>query len=329
MTTLTCNAERWLISAALLAATAGRAEAQSADATLAADADTTIKELSPSANFGGDTKLRTQGLPRERTLVRINQATLAAAAAGRPVLSASLELTTQQVAWIWGNVSVHRVSKAWTEAGATWTCASDSAPGNTRNDCTSANAWSMSSGGGYVSPASDTERVSNGASVVKFDVTADVQAFLSGAQTNNGWLVKVAIEGVPGSVTFRSRESGIAPRLVLDLADVAVPGPVGAPCTSDAECGGYANAVCFTEEALAIPGGYCSAFCATDSECPSNTACVQGACALPCIDGGCSPGYFCLDTGSAQACLPTCTSDADCSGGRVCAPLINECRPPE
>jgi hypothetical protein len=52
--------------------------------------------------------------------------------------------------------------------------------------------------------------------VVTFDVTADVQAFLSGA-ANVGWLVKRTDEGPSGAVDFGARESGTPPRLVLQV----------------------------------------------------------------------------------------------------------------
>jgi hypothetical protein len=324
---------RWQVaiaSAALAAAVAGQAQAQEADATLTADADTTIKELSSVSNFGGESAVRTQGLPRERTLVRFEQANLLAAVGSRPVIAALLELPVQNVSWIWGNISAHRVSKTWTETGATWSCANDTTPGNLLNNCTTANRWSMSAGAGYASAASDTQQVSRNMTVAKFDVTADVQAFLAGTQANNGWLLKVAIEGVPGSVRFSSRESGVAPRLVLDLGGPApVPGQVGDPCTADAECGGYANAVCFDEGLFGIPGGMCSAWCQDNSECPVDAACVQGACAVPCDNGTCDAGLYCADYGAgAQACLAFCTTDAECSDGRVCAPS-GLCEAPE
>jgi hypothetical protein len=323
---------RGLVAAALVTTLAGQAQAQTPDAVVNADADTTIKASNAASNYGSAATLNTAGLPRERTLVRFDTTKLQAAAGTRPVVSAILEMTVQSASPIlWGNdVSLHRTQKAWTEGGATWSCANDSAPTNSTNNCTSANSWAMTANQGY-DGASATTRMNRGTAVLKFDVTADVKKFLSGAKVNNGWLLKLVIEGPPVNVLFKSREAASGkPRIVLDLGGSADAGPVGAPCSSDAGCGGYANAICFTEEATAIPGGYCSALCDADSQCPSGSACIANACALPCgSNDTCAPGYYCLDTGSTKACLPTCTSDADCSGGRVCAPAINECRPPE
>jgi hypothetical protein len=312
-----------MASTALVMALAGQSRAQEADAVLTANADATIKELGAASNFGSDPSLRVQGLGRERTLVRFDQAGLVATVGSRPVVAASLELTVQDSSWIWGNIAAHRVSKAWSEAGVTWSCANDTTPTNLFNNCTSANAWYMTAGNGYVATASSTQQVARTLTVVKLDVTADVQAFVAGTQVNHGWLLKVAIEGVPGSVRFRSRESGVAPRLVLDLGGPApVPGHVGEPCTADVECGGYDNAVCFYEGLYGIPGGYCSAWCESQSECPSDAACVQGACAVPCdADGACAVGFYCANYGGGvQACLPYCTTNADCSEGRECFP---------
>jgi hypothetical protein len=317
-----------IASVALVSALAGQAHAQ----TLNADADTTIKETSSASNFGKVTNINAAGLPRERSLVRFDQAKLVAAVAGRPVIAASLELTVQELApfFFYGtDATVHRVQKAWTETGATWSCANDSTPTNSTNNCTSANSWAMTASQGYES-ASNKQRINRGATSVKFNVTDDVKRFLAGTKPNNGWLIKLDPEGPPVSARFRSRETSAGPKLVLTLGGTTGPGPVGAPCEADSECSGYANAVCFTEADFAIPGGYCSAFCTDNSQCPSGSACVDGACAIPCgPDGSCSLGYFCNDTGSFQACLPTCTSNADCSDGRVCAPAINECRLPE
>jgi hypothetical protein len=51
--------------------------------------------------------------------------------------------------------------------------------------------------------------------VVAFDVTADVQAFLDGAD-NFGWVIRKGEENKAGYVTFHSRETGATgPRLVL------------------------------------------------------------------------------------------------------------------
>jgi hypothetical protein len=76
--------------------------------------------------------------------------------------------------------------------------------------------------------------------------------------------------------------------------------PVGAPCTSDASCGGTDH-----------PGGYCEATCKSDRDCPSGSVCVGGD---PISEGDChrvcdkakpdawraGEGYRCIREGDAS-----------------------------
>jgi len=55
----------------------------------------------------------------------------------------------------------------------------------------------------------------NQSGVVEFDVTSDVQSFLSGSNQNYGWLLKKTDEGANGRVQFGSKESANAPKLVI------------------------------------------------------------------------------------------------------------------
>jgi len=51
---------------------------------------------------------------------------------------------------------------------------------------------------------------------IEFDVTADVQAFLDGTATNNGWIIKKGEEALNGSIEFASRETNSnVPKLLL------------------------------------------------------------------------------------------------------------------
>ena len=94
---------------------------------------------------------------------------------------------------------------------------------------------------------------------------------------------------------------------------------VGLPCTSDADCGntdgGFGGAHC----QLTVPGGYCSFFCPSGSECPTGSVCspvpysrIAGLCMKPCATtGDCRDGY---------ACAPTCMfpPNSGCGISNVC-----------
>jgi hypothetical protein len=70
----------------------------------------------------------------------------------------------------------------------------------------------------WAEPSTATALISNGQSGdVAFDVTSDIQSFVSGSTPNYGWIIKKDLEGRPGAIEFDSRESasGTGPRLVL------------------------------------------------------------------------------------------------------------------
>ena len=212
----------------------GRSQAdvgQPRDTALAPIADTYLRQGSPNQNQGAELILRLQSSGKNRALLRWDQQGLAEAVAGGAVLSARLELTIADLGDNWSTagrtIELHRMTQAWTELGATWSCAVDSVPGNSKPECVGATAWDMDDSAAYpwIATPTATAVLKNGQTgVVSFDVTADVQAWLA-SQPNDGWLLKKTVEGDPGMVDFGSRESGTPPRLVLSvqLADTTVP----------------------------------------------------------------------------------------------------------
>jgi hypothetical protein len=193
------------------------------DTTLTPHADTYIRQGSPNQNQGAELILRLQSSGKNRALLRWDQQTLVQAVAVGTLSSARLELTIADLGDNWSaqgrTIELHRMTQAWTELGATWNCAVDTVPGDSKAECTGATAWDMdhSAAWPFVAETTATALLRNGQTgVVTFDVTADVQAWLAG-QPNDGWILKKTVEGDPGKVDFGSRESGAGPRLVVSV----------------------------------------------------------------------------------------------------------------
>lgn len=178
-------------------------------------ADTYLRQSLPNQNQGQETALHVQQLGRNRTLVRMDQAAIAAAVGSGSLASATLELYATS-SGSWGpagrTVDLHRLSVGWTETGATWNCPNDTLLINLLPNCPT--QWD---GGTFEGEASDSVLHTNATSgYVRFNVTEDVRSFLAGTP-NHGWLAKLADETESGNVDYVSRQgtSGRRPRLVL------------------------------------------------------------------------------------------------------------------
>jgi hypothetical protein len=133
-----------------------------------------------------------------------------------------------------------------------------------------------------------------------------------------------------------------------------VTGNVAHACTNDADCSGGLS--CLTDAASdpifggGPAGGFCTKACNQDLDCaPAGAVCYKvdpaqpGRCTLPCTFGPpitsvddlfaslsmdkCfgREDLRCAKAGGAGVCLPTCGSDSQCSGGRVCDPRLAVC----
>ena len=105
------------------------------------------------------------------------------------------------------------MTQDWTELGVTWNCPNDTNLGNTNPNCPT--QWA---GGSYVTPQTNTIFQGNTTGWVEWDVTTDVQAFLSGT-SNYGWLIRKRSSTASGSLDFTSREGNASntPRLILTI----------------------------------------------------------------------------------------------------------------
>ena len=168
-----------------------------ADPSLNTAADTYLRKGAPNQNQGVEPILRLRDAGDNRALVRVDQAALAQLVGSGQVTSAKLELTITKNGNNWGStgrtIDLHRLTKVWTELGATWNCAVDSNPANAKADCSGATAWQMILGPGnpWVATPTATVLMKNGQTgTVLLDVTADVRAFVAGTQPNVGWLLR-------------------------------------------------------------------------------------------------------------------------------------------
>ena len=218
---------------------AGAAETSS----LQASADTYLRSGATNTNEGGSSFLQVRASGDNRALVQFDQASLHSLVGSGTLVSASLTFTIAQNGDNWGasgrTISVYRLTSPWTEGngfdgqgapprrgsgpGATWSCASDAQITNQAKDCSGATEWEMGKPSQpqlhpWVEPATASTLITNGQSgSVSFDVTADVQEFLAGSATNDGWIVKKDLEGQPGQIQLASRETGNGPRLMLQI----------------------------------------------------------------------------------------------------------------
>jgi hypothetical protein len=145
-----------------------------------ATGDTYVYLWNPTSNFGTATTLpvQTRGSYTERALIRFNLASLPSDAT---ITSAVLALTGGCPGGSAARpLGVHRVNsdRPWVEGQATW------------NNYLTGSAWTAA-GGDYVTTATATASFPVSASVTTaFELKTDVQAFVSGTATNQGWVVR-------------------------------------------------------------------------------------------------------------------------------------------
>lgn len=170
-------------------------------ATLTANADAWVDQNDPSENGGSDTELKvrstTSGSP-DRNHRAFVQFSLASIPSGATIQSASLRLYLFDAPGASRTYEAHRVTASWTEATITW-----------------------SNQPGVTATASDSIATGTSDNVtLSWNVATDVQAFVSGSQTNSGWRLKDQTESGSSDREgdFRSKEHGTSsqrPQLVV------------------------------------------------------------------------------------------------------------------
>jgi hypothetical protein len=182
-------------------------------------------------------------------LVSFDQNEILAVAQGKTLLSATLRLYIEENGNNWGSngrtIDVHRLLADWDEGngfndkpasmtlsqfndlktrgdglGVTWKCATDTEINNQQTNCSE--AWN---GAAFDLTPTDTKTIFKDnppthtvktVGWIEFDVTSDVQEYLTNTEQNYGWVVKKTDEGATGLVEFTSDEaSANKPELVL------------------------------------------------------------------------------------------------------------------
>jgi hypothetical protein len=179
--------------------------------TLTPNQDSYVRQDAATTNYGTSTSLNAQSQNSSRNRRAFVQFDLSSVPTGSAITSASLRLYMNSAPSASRTYQVYRVTGGWTEAAITW------------------NAQPTVAGAATASVASGT----TGSVWLEWNVTADLQAFVSGT-ANYGWRVMDAAES--GSSTaylgqFYSREYGTAgyrPQLVVNYVP-PTPTPTNTP----------------------------------------------------------------------------------------------------
>ncbi len=334
----------------------GTAQQALSSAALSASADTAVRAGTPNQNFGTQTDLDIN-----RTLVQFSASTLSSTVGPQDyVTAAKLELTLTDNSLrrktATRTVGVFRLTKAWTETGATWNCAVDTNTSNKKADCSGASAWSMDAPAPnpWVTPATSSITIAaQQTGLADFDVTSDVRGFLKGTFANDGWMLRGSTAGE--FAEFASRETSTPPKLLLTIRRCS-PSLCddGNACTVDS-CDATANCT----HSAAANGSSCSdgnactqsdscqagtcvgsnaVVCAAQDQCHQAGACnpTNGACTNPARADGtsCNDGSACTQSDSCVAGTCTgsnpvlCTAQDQCHQAGACDPTSGVCTSP-
>lgn len=219
-----------------------------AASVVSSNKDSFIKQGELNTNEGVNTMMRVRDNGNNRALISFNQNEILATAQERTLSSATLRIYIEENGNNWGpngrTIDLHKLLEDWTEGngfndkpasmslsqfnelktrgdglGVTWKCATDTEINNQQTDCSP--QWN---GATFSLTPTDTITIFKDnpptgtvktVGWIEFDVTSDLQTFLSTEQ-NYGWIVKKTEEGEPGLVEFTSDEASVnTPELIL------------------------------------------------------------------------------------------------------------------
>ncbi len=187
----------------------GAGAVQTFDVQPGASADAHLDQAAPSTPHGGEARIQVYPWApayTKRSLIRFDISNIPPNAT---ITSAQLFLFEAGTYGTTRTISAHRITRSWTEAGATWQRTDGTTP------------WSTP-GGDFVSAPTATTTISwDGVlSWHAWDVTSDVAAFVGGTQTNSGWLLKDTTEDSSQAYWFfESREGTNRPYLRVQYTE--------------------------------------------------------------------------------------------------------------
>ena len=158
-------------------------------------ADTYIGRREPNKNAGLNGTLRLGGFDEDRILLRFDESSIRRALQSCAMISAKLRMpVVDSVVGVSRKkyrkrIELRRMTTAWTEVGATWSCPIDRDITNASPDCGS--LWNMdrSSGAPFEKNAFARAGLDNDMKGVTFDVANEMKRIARGS-TSAGWLLK-------------------------------------------------------------------------------------------------------------------------------------------
>ena len=183
--------------------------------------DSTVKQGTATTNYGATNPLTvSSGSAINQRIYLIFDLTTCSPAipASAIVRLATVRLYTTAVPAACRTMDIFKVTVAWTEGVITW---NNEPFGATINNPATASR----SGSFNVGSTAGCQNLAAGAYVVGGTVTADVAAFVSGASSNFGWMIRDDVEGsaTTRTATFAAKELGTVaqePQLVVTYVTV-------------------------------------------------------------------------------------------------------------
>ena len=191
--------------------------AQNQTVELLPSADTYVTSESSNQNFGDSSVLDLKTYyAGTRLLVKFNEIEIKSLLEENDLVSARIDLPLKNhYVHQEGSIGLHKMTQAWTEAGATWNCP----------DQPCATTWLMWSHDPNnttpypyeLSPFSSGTIVPDQETPVNFDVTGYISDLNNEAFTNHGMAIFKTSTNINSPVSFYSKESDINPKLILTL----------------------------------------------------------------------------------------------------------------